>query len=130
MLAGAGLALAIAMAYWLRRSITLPLREAVDIADTIAAGNLSRRIVATMTGEIADCYASRREGVTDIVAALTTAARSAGPGCSVGIYLVDGTIVSPEEAVNRPLEAAASNWHAVARLAGGFVMDDFILVRR
>jgi probable H4MPT-linked C1 transfer pathway protein len=35
----------------------------------------------------------------------------------VGIYLVDGTIVSPEEAVQRPLAAAASNWHAVARLA-------------
>jgi len=78
------------------------------------------RIVATMTGEIADCYASRPEGVADIVAALTGAAAATAPGCSVGIYLVDGTIVTPEEAVRRPLDAAASNWHAVARLAAAW----------
>lgn len=71
------------------------------------------RIVTTMTGEIADCYASRRQGVADIVAAVVAAAA----GRPVGIYLVDGSIVPPEEAVERPLEAAASNWHAVARLA-------------
>lgn len=72
------------------------------------------RIVATMTGEIADCYASQREGVADIVAAVGTAAA----GCPVGIYLVDGRIVPPAEAVAQPHDAAASNWHAVARLAG------------
>ena len=32
------------------------------------------RVVATMTGEIADCYPSRAEGVADIVAALVAAA--------------------------------------------------------
>jgi (4-(4-[2-(gamma-L-glutamylamino)ethyl]phenoxymethyl)furan-2-yl)methanamine synthase len=84
-----------------------------------------RRIVATMTGEIADCYASRREGVADIVAAVTSAAcAAAGPACPVGIYLVDGTIVSPEKAVQRPLAAAASNWHAVARLAAAVTTTD------
>ncbi len=84
-----------------------------------------RRVVATMTGEIADCYASRREGVADIVAALTAATHAAaGPGCPVGIYLVDGTIVPPEEAIERHLAAAASNWHAVARLAATAVTAD------
>jgi probable H4MPT-linked C1 transfer pathway protein len=83
------------------------------------------RVVATMTGEIADCYASRREGVADIVAAVCAAvAIAAAPGCTVGIYLVDGTIVPPEEAVARPLSAAASNWHAVARLAASVTGDD------
>ena len=33
------------------------------------------------------------------------------------MYLVDGTIVPADEACRRPLEAAASNWHALARLA-------------
>ena len=83
-----------------------------------------RRIVATMTGEIADCYASRRDGVADIVAALTAASRATGRACPVGIYLVDGTIVPPEAAVQRPLAAAASNWHAVARLAAAVAPGD------
>ena len=91
----------------------------------IVSARRPRRVVATMTGEIADCYASRREGVADIVAAVTSASRAAaGQKCPVGIYLVDGTIVPPEEAVQRPLAAAASNWHAVARLAAAATTTD------
>ena len=87
----------------------------------IVSSRQPRRVVATMTGEIADCYASRREGVADIVAAVTAASCAARPACPVGIYLVDGTIVPPEEAVHRPLDAAASNWHALARLAAAMI---------
>ena len=71
------------------------------------------RVVATMTGEIADCFSSRRDGVEHIVAALTAAAGAA----NVGIYTTDGHLVSPEAAVGDPQAVAASNWHAVARLA-------------
>lgn len=78
------------------------------------------RIVATMTGEIADCFPSRRAGVEHIVAALTTAAS----GAAVGIYTTDGRIVSPEEAIRRPLSVAAANWHAVARLAASLAPSD------
>ncbi|MFM9059718.1 MAG: hydantoinase/oxoprolinase family protein [Planctomycetaceae bacterium] len=74
-----------------------------------------RRVVATMTGEIADCYTSRAAGVAHIVESLVGAAR--GRAADVGIYLVDGRIVPPAEAIRRPLLAAASNWHALARLA-------------
>lgn len=84
------------------------------------------RIVATMTGEIADCYPSRAAGVTAITAALGVAA--SGVGASLGIYLVDGSIVSPQDAVARPLAAAASNWHAVARLAGSLVPDSLAVL--
>lgn len=76
-----------------------------------AAG--ARRVVATMTGEIADCYPSRAAGVAHIVESLVAAAGDA----DVGIYLVEGTLVAPAIAVGRPLDAAASNWHALARLA-------------
>ncbi len=104
---------------WRRRS-ELPAALA-----RIMSARRPRRVVATMTGEIADCYASRREGVADIVAAVTVATHTAaGPECPVGVYLVDGTIVSPEEAVQRPLAAAASNWHAVARLAATVATTD------
>jgi probable H4MPT-linked C1 transfer pathway protein len=77
------------------------------------------RLVATMTGEIADCYPSRAAGVVAIVAALEEAARMTGSRAPVGIYLLDGRIVPAAEAVARPHAAAAANWHAVARLAAG-----------
>lgn len=108
---------------WRRRS-DLPAALA-----RIVSSRRPRRVVATMTGEIADCYASRQEGVADIVAAVTAAACAApGPECHVGIYLVDGTIVPPQETVRRPLAAAASNWHAVARLAAAVATADTALV--
>lgn len=84
----------------------------------LVADRRPRRIVATMTGEIADCYAGRADGVRRIVAALEAAAGAAETSPEVGVYLVDGGIVSPAEACRRPLAAAAANWHAMARLAG------------
>jgi probable H4MPT-linked C1 transfer pathway protein len=88
------------------------------------------RIVATMTGEIADCYPSRTAGVSAIVAAVEAASRAVGCGEPVGIYLLDGRIVTAAEATQRPLAAAAANWHALARLAAaatggvpGFLVD-------
>jgi probable H4MPT-linked C1 transfer pathway protein len=81
-----------------------------------------RQVVATMTGEIADCFASRAAGVTHIVGAVVAATRQV-PG-DVGIYLLEaapggitGRIATSAEAVQRPLAAAAANWHALARLA-------------
>lgn len=75
------------------------------------------RIVATMTGEIADCYPSRAAGVAHIVASLQQAADASGCQTAPDIYLVDGRIASADEALREPLQAAASNWHALARLA-------------
>jgi len=70
-----------------------------------------------MTGEIADCFTDRAEGVGVIVRAV--AAASAARGCAgPGFYRVDGRIVPGDEAVAEPRAVAASNWHAVARLAG------------
>ena len=75
------------------------------------------RIVATMTGEIADCFPSRAVGVARIIDALEAAAARMTPPTDLGIYLVDGSIVPAAEARARPLAVAAANWHAMARLA-------------
>ncbi|HEY2841206.1 MAG TPA: hydantoinase/oxoprolinase family protein [Pirellulales bacterium] len=77
----------------------------------------SAALVATMTGELADCFATKAAGVRAIVAALVEAAA----GRSLRIYLTDGALVSPEEAIERPLAAAASNWRAVAQFAARYV---------
>ena len=83
-----------------------------------------RRIVATMTGEIADCFPSRTVGVARIIDALEAAAARIRPAADLGIYLVDGSIVPAAEARIRPLAAAAANWHALARLAAAHVTAD------
>jgi probable H4MPT-linked C1 transfer pathway protein len=94
---------------WRQPAALLPaLRQLVD-------ARCPRRLVATMTGEIADCFPSRRDGVATIVAAVVEAAR--GVAEEVGILRVDGSLVPPEVAVAEPLATAAANWQALARLA-------------
>jgi (4-(4-[2-(gamma-L-glutamylamino)ethyl]phenoxymethyl)furan-2-yl)methanamine synthase len=80
------------------------------IAALVAGAPRAERWVVTMTGELCDCFRTKREGVVTIVDAVAAASR----GVDVRIYLTDGTFVSPEVAKQRPLEAAASNWHATA----------------
>jgi len=74
---------------------------------------------ATMTGELADCYRTKNEGVRAIITAL----EEASAGRQLRIYCVDGRFVAPEIALDAPLLAAASNWHALARFAGRFATD-------
>ena len=81
------------------------------------------RIVATMTGEIADCYPSRAAGVAAIVAAIESAARAVGCHETIGVYRLDGRFAAPAAAVADWHAVAASNWHALARLAA-FVAGD------
>lgn len=68
----------------------------------------------TMTGELCDCFATKRDGVTAIIDAVVAAAPAE---VVVRIYLTDGSLVVPEEAKQRHREAASSNWHAM----GAFV---------
>ena len=86
------------------------------LARLIAAAPAADRIVATMTGELCDCFATKAEGVAAIVQALADTAA----GRETLVYLTDGSLVSPAAALERPLAAAASNWHALARFAGRF----------
>jgi len=87
-----------------------------------------RRVVATMTGEIADCYPSRQAGVRQIIESLTRAMQAAQLQGSPEFYAVDGSLVFADEALARPLAVAAANWHAVARLAAAFCTTDRALV--
>lgn len=75
------------------------------------------RLAVTMTGEIADCFANRADGVREIV----TSCIEAAAGRPVFIYSLNGTLLEPAEAVAQPLAVAAANWHALARLAGSLV---------
>jgi probable H4MPT-linked C1 transfer pathway protein len=93
-----------------------PARLAVEVYALIAAAPACKYLVATMTGELCDCFETKAAGVNAIVDALV---RAAG-GRRVSIYLTDGRFVSPEEARAAPKLAGASNWHALASFAVRF----------
>jgi probable H4MPT-linked C1 transfer pathway protein len=82
------------------------------LVDAPAATHLA----VTMTGELADCFQTKAEGVRAILDAVEAAAK----GRETCVYLCDGALVSPQEARERYLLAAASNWHALAKFAGRF----------
>src|SRR6185295_4837798 len=73
-------------------------------------------IAVTMTGELADCFVTKTEGVEFIIDAATAAA----DGRHLRVYMTNGMLVSPRIAVRQPLLAAASNWHALARYCGRY----------
>lgn len=81
------------------------------------------RYAVTMTGELADCFLDRREGVTRIVEA---ACRVLGP--AVQFYAVDGRFVSADEAIADDSLVAASNWHALGTLAAEIEPQDGLLI--
>ncbi len=88
-----------------------------EILRTVIAGAPPcDHLAATMTGELADCFANKAEGVQLILQALSNAA----DGRHTRVYLTNGMLVSPQVALRQPLLAAASNWHALARFSQRF----------
>lgn len=71
-------------------------------------------LAITMTGEICDCYSSKREGVSQILNAVEAVADQR----KVCVWLTDGRLVEVGLARQIPLLAAASNWHALATFLG------------
>jgi probable H4MPT-linked C1 transfer pathway protein len=76
-------------------------------------------VAATMTGELADCFSTKVEGVSYILNALSVAA----DGRHTRVYLTNGRLVSLQTALKQPLLTAASNWHALAKFAGRYVPE-------
>jgi probable H4MPT-linked C1 transfer pathway protein len=74
-------------------------------------------LAVTMTGELCDCFASKREGVLAILDAVSAVA---GPA-PVRVWRTDGRLVEVGAARAEPLLAAAANWLALATFAGRFV---------
>jgi probable H4MPT-linked C1 transfer pathway protein len=106
---GLGYARAYAFAMWRE-----PRRLAQQIRTAISEAPPCDHLAITMTGELADCFASKAEGVQFILKAV----HEGSDHRHSRVYLVDGRLVAPQVALGAPHLAAASNWHALARLAG------------
>jgi len=71
-------------------------------------------LAATMTGELADCFRTKSEGVGAIVSALEQVAA----GRPLALWSTAGRFVSVAESRAEPLSLAAANWLALATWVG------------
>jgi probable H4MPT-linked C1 transfer pathway protein len=68
----------------------------------------------TMTGELCDCFETKRDGVRHILAAVT----DAFPQHPVRVWSTAGRFLGVEESNQNHLAVAAANWHALATVVG------------
>ena len=83
----------------------------------------ARAMAVTMTAELADCFATKREGVAFVLDAFHTAFPDVRPW----VYGVDGRFRSAEAARRRPHRVAAANWMASATLVARAFPDALFL---
>jgi len=90
-----------------------------EVVQTLLGGVEAPHLALTMTGELADCFETKAEGVRFIVDAVCQAA----PHSQVWVYAVGGELLTPDQARHEPLRCAAANWHALANYAGRFAPE-------
>jgi probable H4MPT-linked C1 transfer pathway protein len=77
-----------------------------------------------MTGELCDCFETKRQGVRAILDAVATVA---GPA-PVQVWQTDGRLVDLAFAREQPMLAAAANWLALATFVGRFAKTSHALL--
>jgi probable H4MPT-linked C1 transfer pathway protein len=82
------------------------------------------RLAVTMTGELCDCFASKRDGVH----AILTSVEQAAPDTPIQVWSTHGRFLTLAEARADPWRVAAANWHALATFAGRFAPDGAALL--
>lgn len=108
---GLGFATIESFPLWQRPSaLADALRSMISTAPT------ADQFAITMTGELADCFETKREGVAAILKAVEQAAGEV----RARVYGTDGQLMSHVAALCQPDKVSASNWHALAQFAGRF----------
>ena len=77
----------------------------------------------TMTAELADCFATKREGVASVIAAF----ERAFPRSIPWVFGTDGQFRSAEDARQHPHDVAAANWMASAMLVARTHADALLI---
>ncbi|HET6576605.1 MAG TPA: hydantoinase/oxoprolinase family protein [Fimbriiglobus sp.] len=103
-------------------SVPFPLWKQPDKLPAALAGLAAKfpdaeEFAVTMTGELCDCYETKRQGVNAILTAVQNVSRS----YPIRVWGTDGKFVNVEEARTDYLKVAAANWHALATFAGEYV---------
>lgn len=91
-----------------------PAQLPAALAELVARFPDADSLAVTMTGELCDCFETKRIGVNAILDAV------AGLGLPARVWSTDGVFVDVPTARAHPLKVAAANWHALATFAGRF----------
>ncbi|HEY3787575.1 MAG TPA: hydantoinase/oxoprolinase family protein [Urbifossiella sp.] len=87
-----------------------------DLADQFPDAT---EFAVTMTGELCDCFETKRQGVNAILDAVEFAAK----GRFVRVWSTDGKFIDVEQSRRDHLKVAAANWHALATFAGRYAPE-------
>jgi len=111
---GKGYAQSLAFSLW-----KFPEQLAETLAEMLAAAPAAESVAVTITGELADCFVTKADGIEAILDAVEQAAEKQ----KLSVYLCDGRLVSARSARAETLLAAASNWHVLATFAGRYCSE-------
>jgi len=103
-------------------SVPFPLWKQPDklpaaLAELVAKFPDAEELAVTMTGELCDCFETKRDGVSAIIKAV----RFASGGRRIRVWSTDGHFLNDNDAKASHMKVAAANWHALATLAGQYV---------
>ena len=94
-----------------------PDKLSAALVDIVAQFPDVNEFAVTMTGELCDCYETKRDGVQHILTAMQKASR-----CHpIRVWSTDGEFVDVEQARCDYLKVAAANWHGLATYVGSYV---------
>jgi hypothetical protein len=93
------------------------------LAETAESLGPAQMMAVTMTAELADCFASKPEGVTGVLDAFG----HAFPGIEPWVYGTDGVFRSADAARRQPYRVAAANWMAGATFVSRTFPDGLFL---
>jgi probable H4MPT-linked C1 transfer pathway protein len=96
-----------------------PAELAAVLADLIARMPAADVLAVTMTGELCDCFASKRQGVEAILGSVAAVAANR----PVRVWTTSDGFVDIAAARTKPLQVAAANWLALATFACRFLPD-------
>ena len=85
-----------------------------------------QQILVTMTGELADCFQTRRLGVIEIARDVVAAAEQVD--ASERFYRLDGQFCRLADVLEDPILFAATNWHATASVWSRIVTQPSLMV--
>lgn len=91
-----------------------PEQLTAALTSLVAAFPPANLYAVTITGELADCFQTKAEGIDRILAAVEELAQ----GVPLVVWQTGGEFIQPELAREFPLLPAAANWHALATWLG------------
>lgn len=95
-----------------------------ELAKIVAEFEPVDLVAMTTTAELADCFATKAEGVEHVVRAVECAAGDK----PVFVWQTAGEFVDPQTAREFPMLTAAANWHALATWAARIAEASAILI--